>query len=216
MADERSDPEVLFGRAAAGDSLAWGALLTANQERLTRMVAFRMDPRLSGRLDAEDIVQEAFVEASDHRYDYFRTSSGSLFLWLRGVVIHKLLELHRRHIGTRMRDAKRDRPIDAAPGTSFAETTAALCAQLTAGLTRPSVAAVRNEIQVRLTEALNQIESTDREILSLRHFDQLSNSEAAELLSIQEDAAAKRYLRALGRLRQILSKMPGGLEELRI
>jgi RNA polymerase sigma-70 factor (ECF subfamily) len=115
-----------------------------------------------------------------------------------------------------MRDAKRDRPLEAAPGTSPAQTTAALCAQLTSGLTRPSVAAVREEIQSRLSTALDQIDPMDREILALRHFEQLSNSEAAALLNIQEDAAAKRYLRALGRLRQILSEMSGGLAELRL
>ena len=147
MADEAPQTEVLLARAAAGDSLAWGTLLTAHQQRLVRTVAFRMDPRLSGRLDPADVVQEAFVEASEHRDAYFRSSRIPLFLWIRGVVIHKLLELQRHHLGTRMRDARRDRHIDAAPGTSFAETTAALCAQLTAGLTRPSVAAVRNEIQ---------------------------------------------------------------------
>jgi RNA polymerase sigma-70 factor (ECF subfamily) len=216
MADETSESEILLRRAAAGDSLAWGALLTAHQERLARMVTFRMDPRLSGRLDADDVVQEAFVEASDHRHDYFRTPSGCLFLWLRGVVVHKLLELHRHHLGTRMRDAKLDRPIDASPGTTGTGTSAALCAQLTAGLTRPSVVAARNEIQQRLTSALDQIDPIDREILALRHFEQISNSEAAELLNIGEDAAAKRYLRALGRLRQILSEMPGGLSELRL
>jgi RNA polymerase sigma-70 factor, ECF subfamily len=216
MADEASHTKVLLARAAAGDSLAWGALLTTQRERLARMVAFRIDSRLAGRLDPDDVVQEAFVEASDHRDDYFRTSSGPLFLWLRGVVMNKLLELHRHHLGTQMRDAKRDRHLDAAPAASLAETTAALCAQLTAGLTRPSVVAARNEIHARLTDALTQMDSTDREILALRHFEQLSNSEAADLLTIQEDAAAKRYLRALGRLRRILSEMPGGLAELRL
>src|SRR5262245_47281633 len=216
MADEASETEVLLDRAAAGDALAWGALLTTHQQRLARMVAFRTDPRLSGRLDPDDVVQEAFVEASKHRDDYFRTSSAPLFFWLRAVVINKLLEMHRHHLGTQMRDAKRDRPLEGAPGTSPAQTTAALCAQLTGGLTRPSVAAVRGEIQTRLANALDQIDSMDREILALRHFEQLSNCEAAVLLNIQEDAAAKRYLRALGRLRQILSEMPGGLAELRL
>src|SRR5205823_5232099 len=126
-------------RAAAGDSAAWGALLTTHQQRLARMVAFRMDPRLRGRLEADDVVQEAFVAASEHRGDYFRAPSAPLFLWLRGVVAHKLLELHRFHLGTRMRDAKRDRAFDAAPPTWAGETSEALCAQLTAGLTRPSV-----------------------------------------------------------------------------
>jgi RNA polymerase sigma-70 factor, ECF subfamily len=215
MSGELSETELL-ARAADGDSAAWGALLSAHQQRLARMVAFRMDPRLRGRLDADDLVQEAFVEASEHRGDYFRTPSATLFLWLRGVVIHKLLELHRHHLGTRMRDAKRDRALDASPGNSSDETSAALCAQLTAGLTRPSVAAVRNEVRTRLAEALDQMDPTDREVLALRHFEQLSNLEAAQLLGIQERATAKRYLRALERLKQILSEMRGGLTEVRL
>jgi RNA polymerase sigma-70 factor (ECF subfamily) len=215
MGGEPSETEVLLARAEAGDSAAWGALLTTHQDRLTRLVAFRMDQRLSGRLDPADVVQEAFVEAAEHRGDYFRTPSASLFLWIRGVVINKLLELHRHHIGTRMRDAKRERRLEPAPLMSPADTSAALFAQLTAGLTRPSVAAVRDEIRMRLADALDQIDPTDREILALRHFEQLTNREAAQLLSIHEPAAAKRYLRALGRLRVILSEMPGGLAELR-
>jgi RNA polymerase sigma-70 factor (ECF subfamily) len=216
MAVEPSESEVLHARASAGDGAAWGTLLTVHRERLERMVAFRMDPRLRGRLDADDVVQEAFVEAAEHRGDYFRTPSVPLFLWLRGVVINKLLELHRHHLGTRMRDAKRDRPVDGPPGSSPGETSAALCAQLTAGLTGPSVVAARGEIRIRLNDALDRMDPTDREVLALRHFEQLTNAEAAEILGIQERAAAKRYLRALERLRQVLSEMPGGLTEVRL
>ena len=213
MGAEAPETEALLARAAAGDGAAWGALLTAHQERLGLMVAFRMDPRLRGRVDAADIVQDAFVEASAHRADYFRSPMAPLFLWLRGVVSNKLLEVHRHHLGTRMRDAKRERPLDAPPGPH--ETTAALCAHLTGGLTRPSVAAVRGEVRTRLAEALAGMDATDREVLALRHFEQLTTAEAAQVLGIQERAAAKRYVRALQRLREILSEMPGGLTELR-
>src|SRR6185295_4795819 len=113
MSDEASTTDQLLDRAAAGEAAAWGSLLTAHQERLMRMVAFRMDPRLRGRIDAADVVQEAFVEASAHREDYFRAPTVPLFLWLRGVVSNKLLEIHRHHLGTRMRDAKRELPLDA-------------------------------------------------------------------------------------------------------
>src|SRR5262245_29297071 len=99
MAHEPPITDQLLALAASGDMAAWGALLTSHQERLLRMVAFRMDPRLSGRIDAADIVQEAFVEASAHRDTYFRTPTIPLFLWLRGVVMNKLLELHRYHLG---------------------------------------------------------------------------------------------------------------------
>jgi len=214
LTDEQQTPDQLLARAASGDAAAWGTLLTAHQERLTRMVTFRMDPRLRGRIDAADVVQDAFVVASSHRDVYFRKPEVQLFLWLRGVVINKLLELHRHHLGTRMRDAKRERSLEAPLRRD--DTSAALCAYLTAGLTRPSVAAVRDEVTKRLAEALEAMDSTDREVLAMRHFEQLTNAEAAQVLGIQERAAAKRYLRALQRLKKILSEMPGGLTEVRL
>ncbi|HEV2294724.1 MAG TPA: sigma-70 family RNA polymerase sigma factor [Tepidisphaeraceae bacterium] len=214
MADEPPETVSLLARAAAGDGAAWGALLTAHQERLARMVAFRIDPRLRGRVDAADVVQDAFAEASAHRADYFGVvPAAPLFLWLRGVVSNKLLEVTRHHLGTHMRDAKRDRPLDGHSRPD--DTSAALCANLTAGLTRPSIAAVRGEVRSRLAEALDEMDPTDREVLAMRHFEQLTSAEAAELLGIEERAAAKRYLRALKRLKAILAEMPGGLTELR-
>jgi RNA polymerase sigma-70 factor (ECF subfamily) len=216
MADEPPETERLLARAASsGDGAAWGTLLTGHQERLTRMVAFRMDPRLRGRIDAADVVQDAFVEAAEHRDGYFGAPAPvpPLFLWLRGVVSNKLLEVTRHHLGTRMRDAKRESPLDAPRRPD--ETSAALCEHLTAGLTRPSVAAARGEVKTRLAEALHAMDPTDREVLAMRHFEQLTSAEAAQLLGIQERAAAKRYLRALQRLKDILAEMPGGLTEMR-
>jgi RNA polymerase sigma-70 factor, ECF subfamily len=213
MADEPPGSEGLLRRAAVGDVAAWGALLAAHQDRLWRMIAFRMDPRLRGRVDALDVIQDAFVEASAHRSDYFRPSTGPLFLWLRTIVVNKLLEVHRHHLGTRMRDAKRDLPL-AAPRWQE-DTSSALCAHLTAGVTSPSAAAARDEVRTRLADALARIDPIDREVLALRHFEQLSNAEAAQVLGIHEYAAAKRHLRALRRLREMLADMPGGLTELR-
>lgn len=211
MPEEAANTDALT-RAAHGDGEAWGTLLTTHQARLARMVAFRMDPRLRGRIDATDVVQDAFVEASAHRDAYFRSPSVPLFLWLRGVVSNKLLEVHRHHLGTRMRDAARDKSLHSGADT---DDTGALCAHLIGRLTSPSVAAARDELRLRLAEALDKMDPTDREVLTLRHFEQLSNAEAAEVVGIQERAAAKRYLRALERLRIILSELPGGLSELR-
>ena len=182
MTDEPPKTELLLARAAAGDGTAWGALLTEHQERLLRMVSFRMDRRLRGRIDAADVVQDVFAEASAHREVYFRAPTVPLFLWLRGVVSNKLLELHRHHLGTHMRDAKRERPLEA-PCRSD-DTSAALYLHLTAGLTRPSVAAVREEVKSRLADALDKMDATDREVLVLRHFEQLTNAEAAQVVGI--------------------------------
>src|SRR5947209_20033416 len=94
--------------AAAGDRESWGALLTRHGDRLRRMVAFRMDQRLQGRIDPLDVIQEAYLEASEHRAEYLRQPSLPFFLWLRGITGNKLRELHRHHLGTQMRDAGRE------------------------------------------------------------------------------------------------------------
>jgi RNA polymerase sigma-70 factor, ECF subfamily len=203
----------LLQRAAAGDVVAWGALLTEHEGRLQRMVAFRLDPRLRRRVDASDVVQEAFLAAANHREDYFRHPPMPVFLWLRGIVGNKLLEVHRHHLGTGMRDAARDVALN--PRAAPEATSAALLDQLSGHATGPSTAAARSEVKVRLREVLDNMDAIDREVLALRHFEQLTNGEAAAVLGIQEPAAAKRYVRALKRLKDILADMPGGLTEVR-
>jgi RNA polymerase sigma-70 factor (ECF subfamily) len=208
--DDSSETNRLLQLAADGGGASWGALLTRNEGRLRRMIAFRLDPRLQGRIDPEDVVQEVNLAASEHRTEYLARPAMPFFLWLRGIAGHKLLELHRRHLGTPMRDARREVSLyrGALPGA----TSAALAAQLLGHQTRPSEAAVRAEAKIRLQEALNGMEPLDREVLALRHFEQLTNAEAARVLQIKEAAAGKRYLRALERLREILAQMPGGME----
>lgn len=207
---DSSETNRLLRQAAEGDAASWGAVLTRHEARLRRMVAFRLDPRLQGRVDPEDVVQEVNLAASEQLAGYLARPAMALFLWLRGIAGNKLLELHRRHLGTPMRDARREVSLyrGALPGA----TSAALAAQLLGHATRPSEAAVRAEAKVRLQEALNGMDPLDREVLALRHFEQLTNVEAARVLQIKEAAAGKRYLRALGRLREILAEMPGGME----
>jgi RNA polymerase sigma-70 factor (ECF subfamily) len=209
---EPSETRRLLERAARGEPEACGALLTQHKERLLRMVAFRLDRRLQGRIDPSDVMQEVYLEAAEHLPDYLRQPAMPFFLWLRGIAGNKLLELHRHHLGTQMRDAGRE--VSLYRGYMPEATSAALAAQLLGHHTRPSEAAVRAEVKVRLQEALNSMEPIDREVLALRHFEQLSNAEAAEVLSIEERAAGKRYLRALKRLKDILAILPGGLEGL--
>jgi RNA polymerase sigma-70 factor (ECF subfamily) len=206
--------ERLLQRAADGDAAAWGALLMQHEGRLSRMVAFRLDRRLQGRVDASDVVQEAYLQAAAHRSDYFQNPSVPLFLWLRGVVANKLLEVHRHHLGTRMRDAAREIAGYSPSGAPDA-TSVALVDQLTGSATGPGTVAGRAEVRLRLREALDGMDAIEREVLALRHFEQLTNGEAAQLLDITERAAAKRYVRALQRLKDLLAEMPGGLTEMR-
>jgi RNA polymerase sigma-70 factor (ECF subfamily) len=188
------------------------------------MVAFRLDSRLRRRIDAADVVQEAFLEASANPPEFFRQqqSAGAdtggqsieLFLWLRGVVNNKLLELHRHHLGTKMRDAGRELAQRVAKAADADHTTRALVNQLTAGVTGPGTRVERREVARRVREALDTMEPIDREVLALRHFEQLTNGETARVLNIRESAATKRHLRALRRLKEVLGGMPGGLTAL--
>jgi RNA polymerase sigma-70 factor (ECF subfamily) len=213
--EDESQTALLLDRAAGGDVDSWGELLARHQARLEHVVSFRLDPRLRGRVDEVDVMQEAFIAATQRRAEFFGQSAQPLFLWLRWMVGNTLLELHRHHLAAQMRDARRELPSRRDPEWDDDKTREALVAQLTCGVTGPATAAGRAERNARLHEALGQMEPTDREVLALRHFEQLTSAEAAQVLGIQERAAAKRYLRALERLREILSDTPGGLTGLR-
>ena len=216
--DVGPDPATLLSQAAAGDAEAWGALLALHEDRLTSIVCFRLDPRLRGRVDAADVVQEIFVAATARRQEFFSQTTQPLFLWLRWMAGNTLMELHRHHLGFQMRDVRREVSATQACGIAGGErdgdTRAALVAQLTGGITGPATAAEREELIVRLHEALGKMDAVDREVLALRHYEQLTNAEAAEVLGIQERAAGKRYLRALERLRETLAEMTDGFTEL--
>jgi RNA polymerase sigma-70 factor (ECF subfamily) len=130
-------------------------------------------------------------------------------LWLRFLAGQKLVTLHRHHLGAQMRDAGRE--ISLYRGGLPMTSSVALAAQLLGHDTGPSEAAIRAELKVRLQEALNSLEPLDREVLALRHIEQLTLAEAAQALGITESGASRRHLRALKRLKEVLSQMPGGL-----
>jgi RNA polymerase sigma-70 factor (ECF subfamily) len=211
MADDSSETSRLLKRAAEGDSEGWGLLLERYRERLRRMVALRLDQRLQGRIDASDVIQEAYLEAWNRLPNYLRESTMPFYLWLRFLTCQQVLALHRVHLGREMRNAARE--ISLYNSALLEVSSATLAAQLMGDDTRPSEAARRTELKLRLQEALNQMDAIDREVIALRHFEQLSRAETAELLGIRESAVSKRYVRALERLRGILADMPGGLGE---
>jgi RNA polymerase sigma-70 factor (ECF subfamily) len=174
------------------------------------MVELRLDRRLQARIDASDVIQEAYVEVVTRLDEYLGAPSYPLFLWLRLIVGERLLKLHRHHLGTQMRDAGLE--VSLYRGALPEASSAALAAQLLGKHTSPTQAAVRAERMLRLQEALNTLDAVDREVLSLRHFEELSLAETALSLGIEEPAAAKRYIRALKRLKATLASMPGGLD----
>lgn len=212
MAENSKDTMQLIERLRAGDREAFNEVFTRHRGRLRRMVEMRMDWRLQARLDASDVLQEAFLEAALRMNDYLREPTLPLFLWLRLIVGERLTRLHRQHLGTKMRDAGREVSLYREPLP--AASSMALAAQLLGKQTSPSQAALRAERMLRLQDALNTLDPIDREVLSLRHFEELTRAETAKILGIEESAAAKRYVRALKRLKDILAALPGGLEGL--
>jgi RNA polymerase sigma-70 factor (ECF subfamily) len=174
------------------------------------MVELRLDPRIGARLDASDVIQDAFLDVDRDLDAYLADPKLPALLWLRLHVGRRLATLHRKHLGTRMRDAGQE--IALFQGALPQASSAALASMLLGQHTSPTQAAVRAERILRLQEALNSLDPIDREVLALRHFEQLSRAEAALVLGITQDAGAKRYFRALKRLKDVLATMPGGSE----
>jgi RNA polymerase sigma-70 factor (ECF subfamily) len=200
------DLEPLTDRLRAGDPAAAGELFAHYRDRLRRMVRLRLDHRLRARLDASDVLQEAFLDVQQ-KVAGFAEKGMSAYLWLRLVVAERLLILHRHHLGTQMRDAAQEVSLyryglPAASSHSLANL-------LLGRLTSPTQAAVRAERQAQLLEALDGMDPLDREVLTLRHFEELSNSEVAAVLGLSKTAASNRYVRALKRLLDILRSLPG-------
>jgi RNA polymerase sigma-70 factor (ECF subfamily) len=193
-----------------GDRGALAEFFGKHRDRLRRMVELRLDPRLRGRLDASDVVQDAFLDVARDLEAYLADPKLPPLLWLRLHVGRRLTTLHRQHLGTRMREAGRE--ISLYHGALPEASSAALASMLLGRHTSPTQAAQRAERMLRVQEALNSLDPIDREVLALRHFEQLSRSEAAVVLGISQEAGAKRYFRALKRLKDVLAAMPGGSE----
>jgi RNA polymerase sigma-70 factor (ECF subfamily) len=201
--NESDDDLRLVRRAADGDATAAGEALVRHRARLRRMVEARLDRRVRGRVDPSDVLQDGFMDAVAKLPGYLADPKLPLFLWLRLVVGERLTKVHREHLGTQARDAGRE--VSLYRGPMPAASSAALAAHLLGRETSPTQAAVRAERLLRLQEALNALDPLDREVLSLRHFEELTHPEAARVLDIGEAAAAKRYIRALKRLKDVLA-----------
>jgi RNA polymerase sigma-70 factor, ECF subfamily len=212
MTGNSSETNQLLEQAAQGDQRGLGTLLGRHRDRLQRMVSLRMDRRLQGRIDPSDVIQEAYLEASVRLAEYLRDPSMPFFLWLRFLAGQKLVTLHRHHLGVQMRAVGQE--VALCRGPLPEASSAALAAHLMGHDTRASEAAIRAELRIRVQDGLNSMDPLDREVLALRHFEQLSRAEIAQVLEISEGAAGKRYIRALERLKRILGCSPGGPGEL--
>ena len=208
MTLDSNQVEILNERLRQGDPQALAELFADQRARLRRMVRLRMDRRLQGRLDPSDVLQEAFLEATQRLPEFQAQLNLPAHLWLRLLTGQRLLILHRRHLGAQIRDVGQE--VSLHKGAFPPVSSASLAAQLMGRQSSPSQAAIRAEVQIRLQEALNTLEPLDREVLALRHFEELSNTETAQVLSLSKSAASNRYVRALVRLKAVLDQMPGG------
>ena len=207
MNADPGDVDNLVRRAADGDEAVLAELFAQHSDRLRRMIRLRLDRRLQGRVDPSDVLQDAYIDLAEKLPGYASRPALPFFLWLRMVVGERLLRVHRHHLGTAMRDAGREISLHqgALPGAS----SASLAAHLRGGMTTASRVVARVEMRHLLQEALNGMDPVDREVIALRHFEELSNDEAAAILGLTKAAASKRYVRAMLRLKDVVKKTPG-------
>jgi RNA polymerase sigma-70 factor (ECF subfamily) len=210
MGSEANDTGHLLRRAAGGDSAALAELFSRYRRRLRQMVRLRLDRRLQGRVDPSDVLQEAYIDLTQQLPAYLAKPEMPFFLWLRLLTGQRLTRLHRQHLGAAMRDAGRE--VSLYQGALPQASSASLAAQLLGHFTSASEAAVRAERQLLLQEALNALDPLDREVIALRHFEELTNQEAAAVLGLSKSAASNRYIRALTRLQATLEGIPGFLD----
>jgi RNA polymerase sigma-70 factor (ECF subfamily) len=198
---------VLLDRLRSGESEALGELFELYRERLWGMVSLRLDRRVARRVSADDVLQEAFLDVAGRIGEYLDRPAVDFYVWLRFLTVQRLQMIQRAHLGARKRDATQEVSLPA--GDGVAASADSMAGQLVGHLTSPSQAAIRHELRDRLRAALDAMDPVDREVLALRHFEELGNNEVAAVLGISKDAASKRHVRALMRLRKILADAGG-------
>ena len=191
--------------ALRGDSAGLGRLFERHRPRLERMVGFRLHSALRGRVDPADVVQESFADVLERLEAFLEKDGMDFFLWLRLETGKRLNAVHRQHLGAQARDVGREVPIvlGGMPGAS----SFALASALLDRGGSPSREVMKDEQGQRLRAAIDGMKEIDREVLVLRNFEQLSNSEVARVLDLSEPAATLRHVRALRRLQAILDDL---------
>jgi RNA polymerase sigma-70 factor (ECF subfamily) len=197
----------LLRRAGAHDPQAFADLFNRCRERLRRMVRLRMDRRLRGRIDSSMVLGHVFAEASARFAEYLANPPLPFYLWLRQVTGQRLQALHRQYLGAQVWDAGQE--LSLYRGAMPQANSVSLAAQLLGHASAAAQAAGKAEMQVRLQDALNGMDALDREVLALRHFEEMNNQDTATVLGIDSAAASNHYIRALKRLKEILNGIPG-------
>ena len=207
MSSDSGETEALIRRVEGGDEAALCELFARYRDRLRRMVKLRMDRRLQGRLDVSDVLQEAYLDVAKRVAEYRENPKMPVFLWLRLITGQRLMALHRQHLGAQMRNVGQE--VSLHRGALPPASSISIAAMFLGRITSPTRAARRAELQERLQDILNSMDPIDREILTLRHFEELGNGETAQILGISKSTASSRYFRAVMRLKKELAGVPG-------
>lgn len=194
----------LMAAAKAGQEDAAGQLLNRHREALRRMVELRLDRRIQQRIDASDIVQEVMIEANRRLEQFLASPAMPFHLWLRQMARDRIIDAHRRHRASGKRSVDREQAM-VAPA-ALDRSTIELVGQLCDPELTPAAAATMQELQRRFQASLETMDDNDREIVLMRHFEQLSNQDVAQALGLTEPAASMRYLRAMRKLRKLLAE----------
>jgi RNA polymerase sigma-70 factor (ECF subfamily) len=206
MWPDQPQTQKLLEQIQQGQSEAVEQLLDVHREPLRRMINLRLDPALAARVDASDIVQDVLLEAHRRLSDYLRNPTMPFHLWLRHIAKDHMIDAHRRHRQAQRRSLDREQPL--VPMALADHSSFELAGQLLDQELTPASAAIQKELQKRLELAIAALDEDDRDIILMRHAEQLSNQEVAAALGLTEAAASMRYLRAVRRLRSQL--LPGG------
>ena len=175
---------------------------TEHRQRLVQVVRFRLDRRLHGRVDPEDILQEAYLDAvkrARHFHDRM-----SVFVQIRQILLQTLTDVHRRHLAVKARNVSREVSLNQA---NHSQSSIAITRLLQARISSPSSPIKQAETLFKLNQAIESLSDNDCEVLLMRHFEDMTNLEVAQALNIKPDTACRRYLRALERLKGILESL---------
>ncbi|HZW29631.1 MAG TPA: sigma-70 family RNA polymerase sigma factor [Isosphaeraceae bacterium] len=206
MWPDARETQDLLDRAPA-DAAAVEELWERHRPALRRMISLRLDQVLARRVDASDIVQDVLLKANQRLSEYLRNPSMPFHLWLRQIARDQIIDAHRRHRQSARRTIDRERALGTCTAGGYEDRSSLdLAAQLRDPALTPAAEALRHELQSRFQAALLRLDDDDREIILLRHFEQLANGEAARALGLSEAAAGMRHLRALRRLRSLLAE----------
>ena len=201
MWPEAEQTAELLKAAGNGDAKAVDRLMERHRDSLRRLVQMRLDRAVGRRVDASDVVQDVLFEASRRLDDFIQDGKLPFHLWLRQLAKDRIVDMHRRHRAAQRRTVDREQPLAVQFGD---QSSLDLAAQLRDHELTPAAMVLRRELEERFLQAVDQLPEDDRDIILMRHFEHLGNSEVAKALGLTPPAAGMRYLRALRKLREIL------------